>query len=49
MSEALHVDMEKGEVLWAESLGKSNAPDGDNFLKFIEKVLKNLPSAGQVR
>lgn len=43
------IDMEKGEILWAASLNKSNSPEGANFLKFIEKVFKELPTAGAVK
>lgn len=41
------VDMEKGEILWAETINKSTNPEGDNFIKFVQKVLEKLPSAGR--
>lgn len=40
------VDMDKGEVLWTESIYKTKSPEGDNFIQFIQKVLEKLPPAG---
>ncbi|MBI3753413.1 MAG: DUF799 family lipoprotein [Deltaproteobacteria bacterium] len=41
------VDMDKGEVLWTESIYKTKSPEGDNFIKFVQKVLEKLPAVGQ--